>query len=218
MSRPHTLAVPDILDRVGRVSIDIPSLNLSMWPPFSERGSKAVWPGAISITTWSISTTGRPPTARLLPPSILHRKSRWAGSAAFVTRSEIGRLPAAGRCCQWFAPREVRSSPTPSARSQSRSRQTSAYPRRGGGLRRRRICQGAARQGGDPACCAEHRRSSFGDRRPHPPSSRLCDLRAHPPTRRRGPRLGQNRGRLAQDAASRAAQGRLAIRPRDGRL
>jgi IS5 family transposase len=33
-----------------------------------------------------------------------------------------------------------------------------------------------------------------------------------------GLRLGQNRGRLAQDAASRAAQARLAIHPRDGRL
>ena len=149
MSRPHTPAVPDILDRVGRVSIDIPSLNLSMWPPLSERGSKAVWPGAISITTWSISTTGRPPTARFLPPSILHRKSRWAGSAAFVTRSEIGRLPAAGRCCQWFAPREVRSwvCRIP-ASSVMRGRQPSALSRReacavpsGLGQRRRRAAR-----------------------------------------------------------------------------
>ena len=33
-------------------------------------------------------------------------------------------------------------------------------------LRRQRICHGVARQGGHPACCAEHQRSPFGDRRP----------------------------------------------------
>ena len=37
-------------------------------------------------------------------------------------------------------------------------------------------------------------------------------------TDRRGFRLGQDGGRLAQDAPSRTAQGRLAIHPRDGRL
>jgi hypothetical protein len=63
-------------------------------------------------------------------------------------------------------------------------------------LRRRQICHGAARQGGHPACCAEHQRSPFGDRRPYHPSSRIRDLPAHAQTRRGGHRLAQNGGRL----------------------
>src|SRR5690349_5898834 len=65
---------------------------------------------------------------------------------------------------------------------------------------------------------AAHQWPPLGDRRGHRRSSRLCNLAAHPQTRRGGLRLGQDSGRLAQDAASRTAQGRLAIHARDGRL
>jgi transposase len=80
------------------------------------------------------------------------------------------------------------------------------------------FCHGTAREGGNAACRAEPKRASFGDRRPHHPPSRLRRLPAHPQTRRRSLRLGQDGGRLAQDAASRPAQGRLAVHPGNGRL
>jgi transposase len=85
-------------------------------------------------------------------------------------------------------------------------------------IRHQRFCHGAARQSGDPACRAEPERTPLGNRWPHHPPSRLCGLPAYPQARRGGLRLGQNGGRLAQNAASRTAQGRLAIHPGDGRL
>ena len=75
-----------------------------------------------------------------------------------------------------------------------------------------------AGQGGYPACGTEHQWTPLGGRRPHHSSSRLYDLAAHPQTRRGGLRLGQDGRRLAQDAASRTAQGRLAVHARDDRL
>ena len=65
---------------------------------------------------------------------------------------------------------------------------------------------------------AAHQWPPLGDRRGHRRSSRLCNLAAHPQTRRGGLRLGQDRSRVAQDASSRTAQSRLAIHPRHGRL
>src|SRR5262249_52820159 len=59
------------------------------------------------------------------------------------------------------------------------------------------------------------RRSAIDGRTTRHPG---CALAAHSQTRRGGLRLGQDGGRLAQDAASRTAQGRLAIRSGDGRL
>ena len=91
-------------------------------------------------------------------------------------------------------------------------------PQRRQGLRHRRLCHGVARESGHPACRAEPERTSLGNRWPHHTPSWLCDLPAHPQARRGGLRLGQDSGRLAQNAASRAAQGRLAIHPGDGRL
>jgi len=85
-------------------------------------------------------------------------------------------------------------------------------------LRHRRLCHGAARQDSHPACRAKYQRPSFGDRRPHHSPSRLRCLPAHSQTHRGSLRLGQDRGRAAQDASSRTAQGRLAIHPRHGGL
>jgi transposase len=72
-------------------------------------------------------------------------------------------------------------------------------------IRHQRFCHGTARQSGDPACRAEPERTSLGNRRPHHPPSRLCGFPAHPQTRRGGLWLGQDGGRLAQNAASRTA-------------
>src|SRR5438045_6249562 len=47
-----------------------------------------------------------------------------------------------------------------------------------------RFCDGTARQGSHPARRAAHHWPPLGDRRAHRRSSRLCDLAAHPQTRR----------------------------------
>ena len=60
------------------------------------------------------------------------------------------------------------------------------------------------------------RRSAIDGRTTRHP--RLRRLPAHPQTHRGSLRLGQDRGRVAQNAPSRAAQGRLAIHPRNGGL
>jgi hypothetical protein len=65
---------------------------------------------------------------------------------------------------------------------------------------------GVPRAYGHPACRAEHRRAALGDRPPHHPARRLRHLPARPQAHRGGLRLGQDRGRPAQDAPSRPAQ------------
>ena len=48
------------------------------------------------------------------------------------------------------------------------------------GLRRRRLCRGTARHQRAPACSAEHKRPSLGDRRAHDAASGLRHQPAHP--------------------------------------
>jgi hypothetical protein len=86
------------------------------------------------------------------------------------------------------------------------------------GLRQPRVRYGVARESRHPAGRAKYQRAPLSNRWPHHPPPRIRGLPAHPQTRRGGLRLGQDGGRPAQDAASRSAQGRLAIYPRDGRL
>jgi hypothetical protein len=91
-------------------------------------------------------------------------------------------------------------------------------PRRRQRVRRQRLRHGTARESRDPARGAEPEWAPLGNRRPHYSPFRPRGLPAHSETHRGGFRLGQDGGRLAQDAASRAAQSRLAIHSCHGRL